>query len=248
MARMGGSRHFKALSAPPVQRVPRKVRPWTVKPSPGPHPADRSLPLLLIIRDVLKYAEAAREATKIIASGQVKVDGRVVRDYKFPVGVMDIVEFPSLGAYYRVLPDPTGTLKLAQISKEEASLKLLRVEGVTTLKGGHFQMHLSDGRNLLVKVQDPTKPGQLPYRPLGSLLIAVPSGEVKAYVEFKEGNLALVVWGRNMGRYGKIMSVTRGWGWERSVVTLQDSSGNTFETSLSNVYVVGTEKPLVTIA
>ncbi len=247
MARMCGSRHMKALSAPAVQRIPRKVRPWSTKPSPGPHPVDRSLPLIIVIRDVLKLAETAREATKIVKTRQVTVDGKVITDERYPIGVMDVIGLPSLGAFYRVLPDPTGTLRLVKISKEEAQLKLLRVEGVTTLKGGNFQVHLSDGRNILVKVEDPRKPGQLPYKPLDSLLITVPQVTVKDHIEFKEGNLALVIWGRNMGRYGKVESVSRGWGWSRSVVTLIDSSGNKFETSLDNVYVIGREKPLITM-
>ncbi len=247
MARMGGSRHVKALSAPQVQRIPRKERPWTVKPSPGPHPVDRSLPLLIVLRDLLKVAENNREARKIISGGEVKVDGRLVKDYKWPVGVMDVIELPKVGEYYRVLPDPTGTLKLVNIPKEEANLKIVRVEGVTTVKGGHFEIHLSGGRNLLFKVNDPTKPGQLPYRPLDSLLISLPGSDVKDHIEFKVGDLALVVWGKNMGRYGRILSVTRGWGWERSVVALEDANGNKFETSLDNIYVVGRDKPLVTI-
>ncbi len=247
MARMGGSRHMKALAAPQVQRVPRKERPWTVKPSPGPHPATRSLPLLIVLRDVLKVAESNREARKIISNGEVMVDGKAVRDYKWPIGVMDVVEMPKVGEQYRVLPDPTGTLRLIPIPKEEARLKIVRVEGVTTLKGGHFEVHLSGGRNILVRVSDPAKPGQLPYRPLDSLLLTLPDSEVKDRVELKVGNLALVVWGKNMGRSGKVVSVTRGWGWERSVVALEDPSGNRFETSLDSVYVVGREKPLVTI-
>jgi SSU ribosomal protein S4E len=247
MARMGGSRHMKALAAPPVQRIPRKERPWTVKPSPGPHPSDRSLPLLLVVRDLLKLAESNREARKIIAQGEVKVDGKYVKNYKWPVGIMDVVEVPKIGTYYRVLPDPRGTLRLVEIPKEEASLKLVRVEGVTTVKGGHFELHLSDGRNVLIRVEDPKKGGQLPYRPLDSLLLSIPGSQVKDHVEFKVGNLALVVWGRNMGRYGKIVSVTRGWGWERSIVALEDPAGNKFETSLSYVYVVGRNRPLITV-
>ena len=248
MARMGGSKHLKALAAPQVQRIPRKERPWTVKPSPGPHPAARSLPLLIVLRDVLKVAENSREARKIISSGEVMVDGRVVKDYKWPVGVMDVIEIPKVGEQYRALPDPTGTLKMVPIPKEEARLKIVRVEGVTTVKGGHFEVHLSGGRNILVRVSDPTKSGQLPYRPLDSLLITVPDSTVKDHVELKVGNLALVVWGKNMGRYGKVLSVTRGWGWKRSVVALEDPNGNKFETSLDNIYIVGREKPLVTIA
>ena len=247
MARMGGSRHLKALAAPKVQRIPRKERPWTVKPSPGPHPVERSVPLLLVVRDMLKIAETSREARKIIASGQIKVDGRVVRDYKRPIGVMDVVEVVGAGAAYRAMPNPTGTIMLVPIAKEEASIKVARIEGVTTVKGGHFQLHLSGGINVLVRVSDPTKPGQLPYKPLGSLVVTLPDYSIKDYIEFKEGNLALVVWGRNMGRYGKIVSVTRGWGWERSVVALVDEQGNRFETSLDNVYVIGRETPVISL-
>jgi len=112
---------------------------------------------------------------------------------------------------------------------------------------GHFELHLSGGRNILIKVEDPKKGGQLPYRPLDSLLLSIPGSQVKDHVEFKVGNMALVVWGRNMGRYGKIVSVTRGWGWERSIVALEDPAGNKFETSLSYVYVVGRDKPLITV-
>ncbi|MGC9072087.1 MAG: 30S ribosomal protein S4e [Acidilobus sp.] len=247
MARMGGSRHVKALAAPPIQRIPRKERPWTVKPSPGPHPVDQSLPLLIAVRDLLKLAETNREARKVIASGEIKVDGKVVKDYKWPVGVMDVLEIPRVNDYYRALPDPRGTIRLVKIPKEEAQLKIVRVEGVTTVKGGHFELHLSGGRNIMVKVQDPTKAGQLPYKPLDGLLITLPDSSIKDHVEFKVGNIALVVWGKNVGRYGKITSIARGWGWKRSVITLEDSSGNRFETSLGNVYVVGRDRPLIMI-
>lgn len=247
MARMGGSKHMKALAAPRVQRIPRKERPWTVKPSPGPHPIDRSLPLLVVLRDYIKVAETSREARKIVAEGQVKVDGRVVSDYKRPIGIMDVIEITSTGQYFRALPHTTGTLTFIPIDRSEALIKPARVEGVNTIKGGHFEYHLSGGVNALVKVQDPSKPGQMPYRPLDTLILELPSYKIKDRIEFKEGNLALVIWGRNMGRYGNLISVTTGWGWKRRVVALKDQSGVRFETSLDNIFIIGRDKPIITL-
>jgi len=52
VARMGARRHLKALVAPEFWPILRKEYKWTVKPRPGPHPMERSLPLLLIVRDI----------------------------------------------------------------------------------------------------------------------------------------------------------------------------------------------------
>jgi len=78
-----GSRHLKALAAPAFWPILRKEYKWTVKPSPGPHPIERSIPLLIIVRDILKYAKTGREARRLIAEGHFKVDGRVRRNYKY---------------------------------------------------------------------------------------------------------------------------------------------------------------------
>ncbi|MEM1555119.1 MAG: S4 domain-containing protein, partial [Desulfurococcaceae archaeon] len=88
---MTGSRHLKTFAAPAFWPIMRKKYKWVVKPSPGPHAISRCLPLLIIVRDILKYAETSREARKLISEGHFLVDGRVRRNYKYPVGVMDVI-------------------------------------------------------------------------------------------------------------------------------------------------------------
>ena len=50
-----------------------------------------------------------------------------------------------------------------------------------------------------------------------------------------------------MGRVGIIKGVQRGWGRVRSIVTLEDGTGNLFQTSLSYVFVIGEEEPLISL-
>jgi len=247
VARMGGQRRLKALAAPRFWPILRKEYKWTVKPRPGPHPAARSLPLLLIVRNVLGYATTAREARKLISEGHFRVDGRVRKDYKYPVGFMDVLEIADTGEAYRFLPYPTKFFTLHKISGDEARVKPVRIENKTTVKGGHIQLNLHDGRNILVRVKDPRKPVEDAYKTMGTLVITVPDQEIKGYYQFEEGSIAIVIGGRNVGRVGRIVGVQRGWGRKRSIVTLEDASGNMFQTSMDYVFVIGRESPSISL-
>ena len=247
MARMGGQRRLKALAAPRFWPILRKEYKWTVKPRPGPHPAEVSLPLLLIVRNVLGYAKTAREARRLIAEGHFKVDGRVRKDYKYPVGPMDVIEIVDTGEAYRFLPYPVKFFKLHPIPKEEAKIKPVRINNKTTVRGGHIQLNLHDGRNILIRVKDPRKPVEDVYKTMDTLIITVPEQEIKQHIPFREGAIAIIVAGRNVGRVGRIVGVQRGWGRKRSIATLEDPTGNRFQTSLEYVFVIGSEKPAISL-
>ena len=66
----------------------KKIRTWVVTPRPGPHPKYSSIPLLIVVRDILKLVETGKEAKKIIKAGEILVDGRPRKDHKYPTGFM----------------------------------------------------------------------------------------------------------------------------------------------------------------
>jgi len=247
---MGESRHLKRLAAPWFWPILRKEYKWVVKPSPGPHPINRSMPLLTVIRDVLGYAKTAKEAKYIIYSGKVLVDGVVRKDYRFPVGIMDVVAIPEIELYTRFIPYPTKYLWFTKIPKEEANLKIVRIEDKVTVKGGHIQLNLLDGRNIVIRVKDPKQPAEATnFATLDSLLIEVPSQQIIQHIKLDIGKIAIVIDGKNVGRIGKIvnMDVKPGLKRRRSVVTLEDMQGHRFQTILDYIMVVGDEKPLLTL-
>ena len=63
------SRHQKRVAAPKNWRVSRKSNKWVVNPRPGPHSKDSSIPLLLVVRDLLKLADNTREVKIILNKG-----------------------------------------------------------------------------------------------------------------------------------------------------------------------------------
>lgn len=247
MGKKGGSRHLKRLPAPPFWPIHVKEAKWTVKPHPGPHPIGACIPLLIIVRDILGYAKTAREAKIAISEGKVKVDGKVRRDRKFPVGLMDVVEVFGVESPFRVLPVYGKGLTLVEIPKEEAKFKLCRIQDKTTVKGGHIQLNLHDGRNLLIKVKNPRAPEEDVYKTKDTVQLSLPEGELAGHLKFEEGAYALVTAGANVGRHGRIVEIVEGTATRPPMVSLEDSSGR-FQTIADYAFVIGREKPVIKVA
>ena len=58
------------------------------RPSTGPHKLRESLPLVIFLRNRLKYALTNTEVTKILMQRNIKVDGKVRTDINYPSGFM----------------------------------------------------------------------------------------------------------------------------------------------------------------
>ena len=128
------SKHLKRLAAPRAVRLHRKEKKWTIKPSPGPFSLDKSIPLGLIIRDYLNLCDTYREVKRIIASGDILVDGKQRKNHKFPCGFMDVISIPKIKKDYRILFNKTGKLIIVPISEKDAEWKLRRIENKTIIK------------------------------------------------------------------------------------------------------------------
>lgn len=76
--------------------------------------------------------------------------------------------------------------------------------------------------------------------------IDIATGKITDFVKFDTGVIAMATGGRNMGRVGVITHRERhdgGFG----IVHIKDAIDNTFATRESNVFVIGQEKPWVSL-
>jgi len=245
MGRKGGSRHLKRMPAPKFWPIRTKEFQWTFKPRPGPHPTDLCIPLGVILRDYLRLARTTREARLLLSQGKVKVDGRFRRDEKYPVGLMDMIEIPSAKAAFRVIPVEGKGLALVEATREETGFKLCKIEDKRTIAHGHLQINLHDGRNLLVKVQNPSNPTEDVYSTGASLQIEIPSQKILKQMKMAEGAYAIVTGGRNLGRHGKISNIEPGSATRPPIVEIKDGKGETFRTVTDYIFVVGEGSPTI---
>jgi small subunit ribosomal protein S4e len=245
MARKFGPRQLKREPSPGFWPIHRKEHTWAPRTMPGPHAREKSLPLVVIVRESLGLANTAKEAIRIISQGKVKVDGVIRRERRFPVGLMDVVQIEGAAQIYRALPKPRRGLVLTPAQDREAAYKICKIIGKQNVAGGKLQYSLHDGRTILSTTKD-TRLGGEEFAVGGAFQLSFPAQKVVKYVPFQVGALGLVIDGRNQGYYGKITSITPGTSARRKIVRIE--TGDTgFETPADYVIPIGTDTPLVSM-
>jgi small subunit ribosomal protein S4e len=205
---------------------------WVVT-SRGPHRKGESIPILLVIRDLLKYADNAREAKRIISEGLILVDKKPVKDPMYGVGLMDVVEIPKTKEYFRVLP---GKIRyfLKKIDGKESNIKPCKVINKTLVEKNVIQLNLHDGSNIMVDDGE--------YKPKDTVILELPGRKIKDWIKFDKGNIALVVRGRHSGKTGKIGEIFPGSAIHKSITTMED-----LRTLTEYIFVIGKDKPLIAV-
>ena len=239
MARKGGAGHLKRLVSPAYWPIHRKEHPWAPKPNPGPHKAAQSLPLEVIVRDELGLAKNRREASHIVATGKVKIDGRARLQRNHPAGLMDVVEFADANLAYRMLPVKGKGLGLVKITKEEAKFKLCKILHKQTAPKGQVEYGTHDGRSLVFPATDPQSNA---FSTNDTLRISIPTQRVLNHIKFDKGNYALVTAGRNIGKSGKIVEFQSATATRPAMVRIEDDAGTKFDTMVDYTFVVGSDK------
>ena len=199
----------------------------------GAHPKKESIPLSMVIKDMLKLADTTKEAKKIIKQRKVLVDKGVCTDHKRGIGLFDLIEIPSEGKAYRLIKRK----KYILINAPEPDMKLCKIKDKKVLKKGKIQLNLHDGRNILL---DKNK-----YSTNDSILIKLPEQKIVQDIKFEPGALALVISGAHSGELVKIVQIEKGLN-KRLTVKPKDSN-ETFEVGFDHVIIVGKDTPLITL-
>jgi small subunit ribosomal protein S4e len=249
MGRHGERKVLKRLNTPKYLQIKRKHGKYFVRPIAGPHPSRLSLPLLHIVRDLLKIADNYQEAKKLITRGYFKVDGKVVKNIKFPIGLMDVLTIEKMNKSYRILPSSFHQFVLHEISGEEANYKLCRIKNKKWIKGGQLQLNLHDGRNLLINVQDPRNPKEDSYKVMDVLKISVPDQAILKTIRFKTGSLAIITAGikKDIGNVGRITNILKRFGPFASTFAIKQESGYETEGLYDYAFVIGEDQSEISL-
>ncbi len=184
--------HMKRQASPKAWPTKRKGSTYIVKPNFN---TKEGIPVLIILRDLIKLAGTRREAKKIIHLKQVLVNGRQIRDEKNNVLLFDTISVAPLNKYYRLELSDKGKFYLNEIKETEATSKIAKIIGKKILKEKKVQMNLSDGRNFLTEVKCNIN---------DSVIINFKTGKIEKCVPLKEKAEVIVFAGKHAGKKGKI--------------------------------------------
>ena len=225
--------HLRRITMPTTWSTVEKKRVyWVARSNSGAHPLDKSMPLVLFLREVLKYGDTSREVKQILNHKNVLIDGVRRKDHRYNVGLMDVVSIPDLKEDFRVSLNKNGRLTLVKIDSKEAKEKVCKIRGKGICKG-KTQLRLSDGRTILLDKKSD-------YKTSDSVIISVPDQKISSHLKFEKGALVLLTDGKRRGVLGTVEEI------KGNFVKIK-SKDKEFETLKNYCLVVGKGKASLTV-
>lgn len=241
MAR-GPKKHMKRMFAPKHWNLTKLGGVYATRPSTGPHKMRQCIPLSVLLRNRLKYALSGIECLKICRdkdNAHIRVDNKIRRDHRFPLGLMDVVSITKSAENFRILYDVKGRFKPVKISEKEAEFKLCKVQKKCIGKNAVPYVVTHDGRTIRyphpeIKVND-------------SIKLNLQTGDIDACLKFENGACVFIRGGNNIGRVGVLQHIEVHNG-SYNIAHVKDAAGNSFATRQENCFVIGQgSKPIITL-
>ena len=226
--------HLKRHFAPKSWKIKRKGIKYITKGSPGAHKLGMSLPINVVLRDVLGYANSNREVKFILQKRDVKVDGIVRKDYKFSVGLFDVLSLNDVDEYFRIVLDKKGEISIIKIGKGESEFKPCKIIGKSAVKG-KVQLNLHDGKNIFAKDGS--------YKVGDSILLNLGKKyEIKEKISLDKNVMIYLTGGGHIGEIGKVQDIIG------NRILYNTETGDTVETLKEYAFPIGKDKPLIKLS
>jgi len=189
--------HLKRQKVPKNWPIERKGTKFVVRPSSN---LDRGIPLLIVLRDILKLAKTRNEVKRAINTRRVLVNKKPVIEDKISLTLFDTLSNLASKKNYRINLKDNGKITVDEIEEKEANKKISRIINKTVLKKGKIQVNLDDGRNYLVD-------NKFKFNINDSALIDFNENKITKIIPLKENSKILVYKGKHAGKIGYIKKI-----------------------------------------
>ncbi len=183
--------HLKRQKAPKNWPIKRKGTAYVIRPESN---LKKGIPLLVILRDILKIAQNRKEVKKALYEKNILVNGRYPKKEKAVVLLLDTLTIIPSNKNYRLTLSEKGKFDLEEI-KKEVNYKIAKITNKKILKGKKVQFNLSDGRNFLSNMN---------CRINDSVLINLKEKKIEKCLPLEEKSNVLVFAGKHSGARGII--------------------------------------------
>jgi len=188
--------HIKRLNAPRSWPISRKGTKWVTRQNPGTHSLENSVPLNIMLKDMLKYAKTTRDSRRILSNKDVLIDNLPRANIKFPVGIFDVVEIPKTKEHFLMLLNKKGRLFLKKIDEKKAGFKHIKIIGKTMLKKGRLQINFNNGNNMLIDKKE--------YNVGDTLIISLKDRKIVKHIKLEKGAAIYLTKGKHIGEIGTL--------------------------------------------
>ena len=184
--------HVKRNTIEKSWPVARKGTKYVVVAS---HNKKQGLPVLIILRDLLKIAKNRKEAKKILQEKKVFVNNKVVRKEEFAVLPFDLIQIGDKN--YELVFSDRGKFILRETTRKERILKVINKK---ILKNKKTQLNLIYGKNILLGDKGKVNTGDS---------VVIEKEKIIKVLPVEVGREIIIFDGKYRGKEGKIEKIEK---------------------------------------
>ena len=214
--------HLKRQEVPKSWPIYRKGTKYVIRPDSN---LESGIPLLVILRDMIKIVQNRKEARRVIFLKQILMNNKIPKDEKNPVVLFDTISLIPAKKNYRLDLSEKGKFELKEINESEINRKVVKVVDKKILRGKKVQLNFQDGRNILSDIKCGVN---------DSVLINFMEKKIEKCLPLKENSRAVVFAGKHSGKRGDIKSLDR----KKKIVELETDDKEKINVLLKQIMVV----------
>ena len=214
--------HLKRQEVPKSWPIYRKGTKYVIRPDSN---LESGIPLLVILRDMIKIVQNRKEARRVIFLKQILMNNKIPKDEKNPVLLFDTISLIPVKKNYRLDLSEKGKFELKEINESEINRKVVKVVDKKILRGKKVQLNFQDGRNILSDIKCGVN---------DSVLINFMEKKIEKCLPLKENSKAVVFAGKHSGKRGDIKSLDR----KKKIVELETDDKEKINVLLKQIMVV----------
>ena len=162
------------------------------------HNKKDSIPLVVVVRDILKLVKNKKELQRLINEKQVQINHKEIRKTNYPVGLFDVINFPLIKKNYKAILSNKKKMVFEEISDKQAESKIFKIINKKILGKGHIQLNLMHGVNVISKEKANTG---------DSVLLDLKTHKIIKIIPMEKGKEVFVIKGKHAGHKGNISEI-----------------------------------------
>ena len=187
--------HLKRKTVENFWSIPRKGTKYVAVPN---HNQREALPLVIVMREMLKFVKNTKELKKLLQEKQIQINHRLVHETNYPISLFDILSLPAAKKNYRAILSENKKLIMEEVNEKEANIKIFKVLNKKVLEGKNIQLNLMHGKNIISKEKVSTG---------DSIVFDLKENKMLKIIPMEKGRNAFVIKGKHAGISGKINEI-----------------------------------------
>lgn len=185
-------RHQKRHEVPVNWPISRKGTTFVVRKT------GKGIPILVVLRDILKLAQNKREVKKALNKGDILISGKKAINERKSIELFDTITIIPAKKHYRLTLSEHGKYDVEEISEKDSKIKIAKVIGKKLIKGNKAQLNLHDGRNCFSDIKCSVN---------DSVILDIKKNFISKVLPVKEKASVLVTGGKHVGAKGTIIKL-----------------------------------------